>query len=45
MPTQALWERIYKIIGFSRVLSCHAQLNNAVLIAKLKKTLKLLEWM
>jgi len=29
-----------KILGFSRVLSCHAPFNNAVLIAKLKKDFK-----
>jgi len=30
------------ILGFSRVLSCHAPFNNAVLIAKLKKDFKII---
>ncbi len=30
------------ILGFSRVLSCHAPFNNAVLIAKLKKEFKII---
>jgi GNAT superfamily N-acetyltransferase len=31
-----------KLLGFSRVLSCHAPFNNAVLIAKLKKDFKII---
>ena len=31
-----------KLLGFSRVLSCHAPFNNAVLIAKLKKDFKVI---
>src|SRR5437773_12010992 len=31
-----------KILGFYRVLSCHAPFNNAVLIAKLKKDFKII---
>lgn len=31
-----------KMLGFSRVLSCHALFNNAVLIAKLKKDFKII---
>ncbi len=31
-----------KMLGFSRVLSCHAPFNNAVLIAKLKKDFKII---
>ena len=31
-----------KLLGFSRVLSCHAPYNNAVLIAKLKKDFKII---
>ena len=31
-----------KSLGFSRVLSCHAPFNNAVLVAKLKKDFKII---
>lgn len=34
--------RYTQLLGFSRVLSCHAPFNNAVLIAKLKKDFKII---